>query len=317
MKPYWILISLLLVGCASVQTKMPMPDASAIAIESGVQEKQAFKRLLSQHKRLDKIGSQILIANAPLCEKKLMDYGLTTHSLKSYPKHIRPLANKHLGAQEVPSILFVRKNGAAQKAGIKAGDILLGEDDKPVSAKSLSGKKLTIKRGDKKLTFMVIGTPACGHKLKLKNSGAVNAYADGKNIIITSAMMDFADSDRELALVIGHELAHNTMDHVKKAIWNSVISGFASRTTRPFEAEADYVGLYYTVRAGFDIEGVEEFWRRLGVLFPKAIVRKGSHPLTPERLLAIRMTAKEIADKKKAGEPLLPNKIKEKTKPPS
>ena len=79
------------------------------------------------------------------------------------------------------------------------------------------------------------------------------------------------------------------------------------RTIRPFEAEADYVGLYYMARTGYKIEGVETFWRRLGISNPKSIVHAKTHPMTPERHLSIRATTLEIDLKVESGEPLIPN----------
>ncbi len=304
-----LLLAVFFVSCASVNTKLPKPDKNLVLAEEELQAKQAFERLLAQQKRLNDIGIKILQANAELCKKTNIDFGITTHSLQSYPKHVRPLAAKYLGATDTDKILFVRNNSAAAKSGIKPGDILLDEKNKPTGMEDLkigADGKLKIKRGDETKTITVKGVPVCASRLRLKPSSAINAYANGKDIFITTAMIDFA-SDKELALVIGHELAHNTMGHVKKAIWNTIVSGLASRTTRPFEAEADYVGLYYMARAGYDIDGVEEIWRRLGVLFPKNIARAKTHPVTPERLLAIRMTAKEIKSKQKEGKPLTPN----------
>ena len=99
------------------------------------------------------------------------------------------------------------------------------------------------------------------------------------------------------------------MSHIRKGIQNRILSGFATRTTRPFEAEADYVGLYYMARAGYATQDVEMFWQRLGVQNPKNIMRAKSHPITPSRLLSIRLTAKEIEAKQQAGEPLVPNAL--------
>ncbi|MBI5165485.1 MAG: M48 family metalloprotease [Magnetospirillum sp.] len=51
----------------------------------------------------------------------------------------------------------------------------------------------------------------CGYPLSVSGIEAVNAYAGGKTIVITAGMMNFVESDAELALVLSHEMAHNTM----------------------------------------------------------------------------------------------------------
>lgn len=306
----------LMANCASVETRLPVPDSAQLNFEGVQQETEAFARYLKMRRRLDKISAPILAANAELCENTRNDFGIVTHTKKSYPKHLREAASRRLSAGETHAVLFVRGGGPAQRAGIKRGDILLGAKGKPISARDESLKTaqiIKVRRAGKDIDITVATKPACDYAIVLKMSGAVNAYANGKSITVTTAMMDFAERDAELALVVGHELAHNTMGHVRKAIWNTVISGLASRTTRPFEAEADYVGLYYMARAGYNMDGVEDFWRRLGVQHPKSIVRAKTHPVTPQRLLAIRMTAKEIAAKRAAGQKIVPNYLPKKS----
>lgn len=303
-------------GCASVETRLPIPDINLMAKESSLQEKQAFARYQNMLKRLDRISSKIVQTNADLCEKTRPDAGIITHTRKSYPKHLRDSAAKQLGARDIPSVLYVRDGGPANDSGLFFGDVLVDEKNKPIDIKSKpavemlnSGGKLR-KRALTEAGYSEIEltpVPACAYPVRLKFSETVNAYATGKSIIVTTGMMDFAERDEELALVLGHELAHNTMSHVPKSIRNIILSGFATRTTRPFEAEADYVGLYYMARAGYELQGVEDFWRRLGVKNPKSIVRAKTHPVTPGRLLSIRSAAEEIATKQQAGEKLVPN----------
>ena len=301
-------------ACASVETALPRPSSSALAAEARTQEKKAFAGYQNKLARLSRVSSKILAANAPLCTKTRYDIGAITHTAKSYSKHLRAPAQRRLGVTEKPSVLHVRAGSPAAIAGIIKGDVFLGAKDKPASLANKPIQKqlensapLRILRKNKALSLQVPSNLVCGYRVQLKFSGAVNAYATGKSIIITTAMMDFAKTDQELALVVGHELAHNTMAHVRKIVQNVILSGFSRRAAVPFEAEADYVGLYYMARAGYELKDAELFWRRLGVRSPKNIVRAKTHPLTPARLLAIKMAAKEIAVKQKFGEKLTPN----------
>lgn len=300
-------------ACASVETRLPNVDPSAFAKETAIQESQAFTRYTDMLARLDRVSARILKANAQLCEKTRTDIGARTHISKSYSKHVRQAAVRQLDAKKMPSVLMVRPNSPAQRVGLTKGDVLLNQNNKPVSenAKNIMGNdgQFKIRRNGKIMTLTAKPETICDYKVNLRMSGAVNAYATGRSIIVTTAMIDFAKTDEELALVIGHELAHNTMGHISKVIRNVILSGFATRTTRPFEAEADYVGLYYMARAGYDFKDVELFWRRLGVQHPKAILREKTHPMTPSRLLSIRSTADEIRAKQSTGKTLRPNYI--------
>jgi predicted Zn-dependent protease len=78
--------------------------------------------------------------------------------------------------------------------------------------------------------------------------------------------------------------------------------------SQEFETEADYVGLYMTARAGFDIRNAASFWRRMGVEHPSSIRANhaSSHPSAPYRFVSLDKTVEEIERKKAAGLPLRP-----------
>jgi len=300
-------------GCTSVSTRLPMPDPGLVESETRVQEERAFLRYHTMLVRLEGISANILQANASLCAKTTYDLGITTHRLKSYPKELRSAAMRWIGAGETPAVLLVRKDSIAAKAGMMVGDVLLGPKGRAVAAYAeqtlAGGGQLSIRRAGQDMVLDVERPlpKTCDYPVRLSFSSAVNAYANGRQITVTMAMMDFVENDRQLAMVLGHELAHNTMGHVRKIVTNVILSGFATRYTRPFEAEADYVGLYYMARAGYGVAGVEDFWRRLGVQNPKSAVRAKSHPATPTRSLSLQLAAEEIVKKQQQNQALIPN----------
>jgi len=126
-----ILAALLLSACASVETKLPIPDLNLLQKESGLQEKLAFERYQDML-RLDRVSAKVVQANADLCEKTRADIGIITHTKKSYPKHLRQSAAKYVGARDIPSILHIRENGPADKAGLFFGDVLVDEKRDPI-----------------------------------------------------------------------------------------------------------------------------------------------------------------------------------------
>jgi len=226
---------------------------------------------------------------------------------------LRTSAGRVLGAEDEARIFHIADGSPAALAGFKRGDIIINTDGE---AAKLSGESwdadlednlINVRRGEEILALFVTPVSACDYNLRLSQSSAINAFADGRNITVTAGMMEFTQSDSELALIIGHELAHNTMGHIPKSIANYILSLGGTRYTRPFESEADYVGLYYLARAGYSPEGVEKFWQRLATVAPKSINRAKTHPTFPERYLGIRAARDEILEKTKAGAPLLPN----------
>ena len=168
--------------------------------------------------------------------------------------------------------------------------------------------------------------------INISESDAVNAFADGNQIVVTRGMLRFAQDDTELALIIGHELAHNVMGHINSKMINAIpgflldlaagvlgginTQGLFSKLTanaysQEFEAEADYVGMYMMALAGLKFEGAPNFWRRMASIHPGSIQNNhmASHPATPERFLALEQTVAEIKGKLMRGELLTPEKI--------
>ena len=132
-------------------------------------------------------------------------------------------------------------------------------------------------------------------------------------------------------VVLGHELAHNALGHVRQKTAQSLAGRLADLAilifagvdtggwltqistlvySKEFEADADYMGLYFTALAGYNIQIAPTLWRRMAVEHPGSI--KGNwlatHPSSPERAVALEKTIAEINEKKAKGMPLLPEK---------
>lgn len=310
--PSALLANLLLASCASTATRLPEISEPALRAESITQENMALTAQSAHSERLLTIGRRILLANAELCPKTRRDMGVMIHSESNYPKELRIAARRELGATDKPSVYLVAPDSPASRAGIIPGDIFLLDGD-PIGPDDLrdlmdaDSVSLTVRRNEREIDVIVEPETVCHSRLRLRSSSAINAYANGRHITVTTGMMDFTDSDEELALILGHELAHNTMGHIRKVVSNLILSGFATRYTRPFESESDYVGLYYMVRAGFNPDGVEAFWRRLADVDPRSVNRAKTHPTFPDRYLRIAAAREEVLAKQTAGEPLVPN----------
>jgi len=105
--------------------------------------------------------------------------------------------------------------------------------------------------------------------VRLARSTQTNAFASGRTVVMTTSMLAFVRNDSELAVVLGHELAHNILRHPvirdeegvpdegllralgikKNRIWRS-------------EEQADRLGLRLMAAAGYDLGAAIPFWRR-------------------------------------------------------
>ena len=184
------------------------------------------------------------------------------------------------------------------------------------SSKALA---LRVKRGDEALSIVFDLYKGCRYRAFLATNDIVNAISDGEDIVVTTGMMKFAESDADLAHILSHEMAHNALGHnstskrVGKAFLNALLGPVITQMTtsgssRERESEADYVGLYISARANYDVSSASVFWRRMAQEYPHAIegTFTASHPGLAERSLAIEATIKEIREKKRLGTNLLP-----------
>jgi predicted Zn-dependent protease len=174
----------------------------------------------------------------------------------------------------------------------------------------------------------------CYYYFDTSRDEEINAFADGKNIVVAQGMQRFVESDDELAVVLGHELAHNLMGHIDAhkdnaitgLLVGAVLDGIAASQgmntsgdfaksgmeaggishSVSFEQEADYIGLYIAARAGYNIKVAPQFWRRMSVEDPRGIYTSKTHPSNAERSASMQKTIAEISAKRKQHLALVP-----------
>jgi len=119
---------------------------------------------------------------------------------------------------------------------------------------------------------------------------SVNAFAlPGGYIGVFEGLLDVAETQDQLAAVIGHEIAHVTARHAAERVSRHQATGFAVNVlggasgnqqtaallgmgaqvglllpfNRTQESEADTLGLKYMARAGFNPEASVQLWRNM------------------------------------------------------
>ncbi|HKW76130.1 MAG TPA: M48 family metallopeptidase [Terriglobales bacterium] len=160
--------------------------------------------------------------------------------------------------------------------------------------------------------------------IKVVDSDEINAMAlPGGFFYVNSGLILAADDEAELAGVMAHEIAHVCARHATRQMTRAQFAnfmslplifvgggiGYAARQaagiglpltflhfSRGFEAEADYLGVQYMYKAGYDPNEFVNFFEKIQAQEKK---RPGSlakafatHPQTPDR---IQKTQEEIA----------------------
>ncbi|MGE5567085.1 MAG: M48 family metalloprotease [Parcubacteria group bacterium] len=280
--------------------------------------------LQAEDARVAAVGYRLVTANLELCAARGPASGLALHDALQYGPRDRPAAMRHFGLNGAPGVLAVAPGSPAEAAGIKAGDLLLGVGgdigfdvtpppvDAPASEagvdaafdrldRALSGgsAKSWLSRQGRVYTVQLGSTPACAYRFQVYPSSVRNASANGQTVLVSTALVRYAVRDEDLAVALGHELAHSVLAHVQHPIGSS----------RSRERAADYLGLYLTARAGYDISGASAFWRRFGADDWRARGDIFTHPSASARAKALARTTAEIQAKRAAGQPLLPDGV--------
>jgi beta-barrel assembly-enhancing protease len=64
---------------------------------------------------------------------------------------------------------------------------------------------------------------ACTIPIELITDSSLNAFTTGDRIVVHSSIMRVAHTDAQLALVLGHELAHANLGHLDKRLANQIL----------------------------------------------------------------------------------------------
>lgn len=152
--------------------------------------------------------------------------------------------------------------------------------------------------------------------IKVVDSDEINAFAlPGGYFFVNSGLILAADEEAELAGVMAHEIAHVAACHAARENTRGNIMQMASiplifvggavgyagyeamglalpltfmKFSRGFEAEADYLGLEYMYKSGYDPQAFISFFEKVQAMEKKkpGTLAKAfsSHPQTPDRI---------------------------------
>ncbi|MEY4467940.1 MAG: hypothetical protein RIR21_1733 [Pseudomonadota bacterium] len=300
--------------------------------------------LLLRQERVYRIAAPLIIKNAVLCRTQARPLlGFTAKNQYSYPPELAVAARQSLGLDERLQIMQILDGSGAMRAGLKRGDILqtiqdlnipTGPQAEPETArmlspilKNLSELNITVIRQNQPITVNVPLTLACAFAIDVGNAQQVNAYADGRRILLTRGLLDSFTTDEDVAVVIAREIAHNVLQHAKQlqqmATLSMVIdnlllfkpdqiaansSNGIKITPEKMDQEADRLALFMLTRAGYDPANFSRVLQKLAQNpnSSQALTYSTLHPWTEARRSVIQATLKEIRQKQAAKKVLVP-----------
>ena len=342
-------MSCLLVVCTLLAACGTAPVSKTLPTESDgptrpTESSSALSSLVAQQERVYRVAAPLMVKNAPLCRSQARPLlGFTAKNRFSYPAELAQAVDAVLGLDERLRVMQVLEGSGAMRSGIRPGDILLSIKDQPLPLgaqaetetarliapllKNAIDVTVSVSRQGQAIKMNVPLTTACAFSLEIGHAPQVNAYADGRRIMVTRGMLDFLGKDDELAVILAREMAHNVLQHAAAqqmtATTASVIDALLPLQPDPaalsgrggvralpakLDLEADRLAMYLLARAGYDPAEAERTMRKLAQAFPASQTNTYSalHPWTPERQQLMQRTLTEIRQKQVTKKPLTP-----------
>ena len=273
---------LLLSAAAPAQT----PPAPAAAEQADSLQTTTLRRADA---RVAAIGYRLATAGRAVCPNTFPLTGIVFHHLAEYLPADRPLMIQRYGLDRGPGLLTVLGGSPAAQAGLQAGDVLFAVNGHPFpspAAEVAAGGKwrplaeagerqlddalrdgparLSVLRQGREFEATLGSVPGCFGRVRLARNPQVNAFSNGHDVVVTTALLDFVKSDDELALIIGHELGHFILGHPPMETGDKLLAsiGIRAETYWKREEAADRMAIRLMAAAGYDLDAVIPFWQR-------------------------------------------------------
>lgn len=320
-------------GCAPIGPGVSTPEIDAFERVLRVRSARFF---IGQHLRVQIVGTRLLRALPPGAQKGSAPFlGLLTEEATDILAEAFDVPKR-----EGVLVLAVIPDGPADRAGLRAGDYLEeigpqvlaspGDLERLRELDLVGPTRVVVRRGDAVVeTSVDVERLPWDVEFKVVENDAVDAFATPETITFTTGMLRFLRSDDELAIVIGHELAHITRRHtlgrvalmvpplvlgviasiiapgsqrlvssVAERVVANILRVAVSEVDRDIEREADIYGLIYAHTAGFDPRAGGEVWERFAVELPGSMTASlfAVHPPSSERLLRVQKITQSLLD---------------------
>ena len=244
--------------------------------------------------RVGEIAYRLALKGKAFCPVPHPVTGLMFHHADEYESDGRAVMVERYALDRGLGVLSVAASSPGAEAGLRAGDVILSVDGQPIrrdaalapvgatprravleaaeaqieEALKAGAVELSVLRQGATIPIRLTSWPGCPVRIRLARSDQTNAFANGRYVTLTTAVLDFARSDDEAAVIIAHELAHNILAHPARLdeqnVPRGLLRGFGANAdkVRATEEEADRLGISLVWAAGYDASAAIPFWRR-------------------------------------------------------
>lgn len=243
----------------------------------------SVRTLAAQEARLATMAYAMATASSSVCSHPEMMTGMILHDLTQYRPDRRSEVSRAFGLQAGFGVLQLVPGSAAVRAGLRIDDEIVevggvavtdaaAAQSAPKSFRRMQGftdilearlsrgpTPLLIRRGGQLRTLVLSAERGCGGQLSLATSPGLNAWSDGRHIVLTTGMDAFAHGNDEIAFVIAHEMAHNILGHFSHS---GAMGIFGAPRARNDELDADGFAVRLMSAAGYRPAGGISFLER-------------------------------------------------------
>lgn len=316
-------------SCASTGPKISKADIERIENEFN---SRFFSATENWYPRIFRIGYRLVSAKVPEHGKEEPQYnfvGVGTEELKT---HIRTYYHIPPSVKGV-HVVGVYPGSKAESLDLRQGDLITKMDGKNVNSVGRFYKRIRKAKGaviDTRVwrngkefhVALPVEKVYYNAQFFLSPTPDFNAAASISKIYVAIGAVRYSKNDDELAVVMGHELAHVSLHHSHKHMGIGVASSLVyagvsavldellipglgdfivspvekatdAAVTRRYEREADYFGLQHTFHAGFNVENGSRVFARLATESPNFAILSSTfatHPKWSERYSRMQKT---------------------------
>ena len=290
-----------------------------------------YPELVALEGRIAAIGFRLTTANAAWCPAIQPQFGWIWGDPRLYGVAQRPaaLAAYRASDADAPYIAAIAPGSPADLAGFKVGAPVLALNGVPVPSgegsdpfaritavetlfAALPASVVARISGAAGQIATVHPVPGCATDFRVDARDRPEGAADGRLVVVSGGLVQFAANDDELAAAIAHELAHNILQHRSRLDAAGVDRGLgkqfgrSARLFRQTEIEADRLSPWLLAGAGYDPHAAIRFWTSFGKHEGQPLFQAGTHPRWRARVASIEAEVRAIDAARAAGRPLQP-----------
>jgi S1-C subfamily serine protease len=243
----------------------------------------SLRSFAAQQMHLQTIAYRIGTASSAMCANPDMLTGMVLHDLSQYDPEVRPAVARAFSLGAGVGVIQIVPGSAAERAGLRIDDEIVAVDGRSIADPSVYSQarksyarmeritalleaalrngatQLLVRRGGTLMRVTLQADRGCGGELSLIDSGDTNAWSDGQQVAVTTAMAQLANDDDEIAFVIAHEMAHNILGHSRTSSDGIFGFSFGLSRSRQSELAADQLAVRLMSGGGYNPEGGIDF----------------------------------------------------------